>query len=164
MATKTLLMRSATDADISAIDQLLSRSYQKLLQQSYPPSLQVMAVPLISRANPTLVKSGTYFVTASPEGDLLGVGGWTRSVKGPGIADVRHLATDPDHTREGVARRTMNGIIDDARAAGAQRMECLATRNAVPFYVAMGFAVERQVTIGLRPGIDFPVTRMSRRV
>ncbi|MEM9344201.1 MAG: GNAT family N-acetyltransferase [Pseudomonadota bacterium] len=157
-------MRTATGADVPAIDRLLSRSYRKLLRVSYPPSLQVMAIPLISRANPKLITSGTYFVTESPEGQIVGVGGWTRSVKGLGIADVRHLATDPDHAREGVARRTMLGIIDDAKVAGARVLESLATRNAVPFYEAMGFGVERDVTIGLRPGIDFPVVRMSRRI
>lgn len=162
MATQTLTLRKSTSIDISAIDALLSRSYRKLLKGSYPPSLQVTAIPLISRANPSLIISGTYFVTEDTDNLILGVGGWTRSIRGPGIADVRHLATDPDYTRSGVARRTMGGIIENAKAAGARQLDCLATRNAVSFYEAMGFEINRNVTISLRPGIDFPVVRMSR--
>ena len=39
-------------------------------------------------------------------------------------------------------------------------MECWATRNAVPFYVAMGFSEEGPMEVPLQPGITFPAIYM----
>ncbi len=162
MATQVISLRTATEADIGPVDRLLSQSYTKLLKSDYPPSVQVTAIPLISRANPALVASGTYYVAESETGEILGAGGWTRSIKGPAVADVRHLVTHHRHLRRGIARRVLLGVFSEARLAGARRLDCLATRTAVPFYESMGFSVDAKVTIGLRPGIDFPAVRMLR--
>ncbi|MEM0947440.1 MAG: GNAT family N-acetyltransferase [Pseudomonadota bacterium] len=162
MTAPVITLRIATDADTGALDRLLSQSYTKLLKSSYPPSVQVLALPIISRANPTLLSSGTYYVAEDGDGNILGAGGWTRSIKGPAIADIRHVVTHHRHLRRGIARLVMMGVFSEARVAGITRLDCLATRTAVPFYEAMGFDVEANVTVGLRPGIDFPAIRMVR--
>ena len=162
MRTQVITIRPADASDCSAVDRMLSQSYTKLLKASYPPSVQVTAIPIISRANPSLITSGTYYVAVGADDELLGAGGWTRSIKGRGIADVRHVVTHHAHLRQGVARRLMMGIFSEARLAGITRMDCLATRTAVPFYEAMGFEVDGPVQISLRPGIDFPAIRMAR--
>jgi GNAT superfamily N-acetyltransferase len=164
MAYDAITLRPAIEADLRSLDRMLSTSYTMLLKADYPPSIQVTAVPIISRVNPGLVMSGTYYVAETQDGALVGAGGWTRSVKGPGIADVRHIVTDLHHLRRGVARRLMMGIFAEARAAGISRLECLATRSAVPFYRALGFEGETEVLVGLRPGIEFPAVRMRRSI
>lgn len=162
MEAQVVTLRTSTAADVSAIDRLLSDSYTRLLKSDYPPSVQVTAVPIISRANPSLVSSGTYFVAVTPEDEIIGGGGWSRSIKSADIADVRHIVTDHRHLRRGIARRIMMGIISEARRAGIARLDCLATRTARPFYEAMGFDNFGEITVGLRPGIDFPTIRMQR--
>ena len=163
--TPTLSLRHASPADLSAVDALLSRSYPRLLAADYPPSTLVLAVPRIMRARPELLAAGTYFLAEDPEGRVLAAGGWTRAAPSrmPGLEDtghVRHVATDPGVVRRGVGRALMSRVMQDARGAGMQWLDCLSTRTAVPFYTALGFKPLHVVEVTLAPGIVFPVLRM----
>ena len=162
MGSEVISVRTATAADISPVDTLLAQSYARLLKGSYPPSVMVTAVPLISRANPFLISSGTYYVACDEAGAILGAGGWSRSSRGRKVADVRHLVTHHQHLRKGVARQIMESVIAEARRAGITQMESLSTRVAVPFYAAMGFDTRMEVDVELRPGIVFPAVRMLK--
>ena len=77
-------------------------------------------------------------------------------------ANVRHLVTDADHVRRGVARAILDHSIKAAKAAGAIWMHCLATRTAVPFYQAANFDVMGDMHVALAPGVDFPAIAMRR--
>lgn len=166
----TLTLRLATSLDLGAVDALLARCYPRLLAADYAPSVRVTALPIIARAQPLLLASGRYWLALGDDGRLLGAGGWSLGAPratGPGprsplTAHVRHVATDPDALRRGVGRTILMRCIDGARAAGAQRMECLSTRMAVPFYAALGFRGAEEVTVPLAPGIAFPAVRMGR--
>jgi GNAT superfamily N-acetyltransferase len=164
----TLKLRVATRADITAVDALLARAYPRLLRADYAPSVMVMALPLISRAKPALVTCGTYFVVEQA-GVIVGAGGWTMAHPGggrttAGAGNIRHVVTDDRQVRRGVGRALMEHIVATARTAGMQRLDCLSTLTAVPFYQAMGFARQGPVTISLAPGIDFPAIAMVREV
>ena len=124
--------------------------------------MQVTAVPLISRVNPALVSSGTYYVAEARDGGILGAGGWTRSIKGKDVADIRHFVTHHASLRRGIARRLMMGVFSEARLVGITQLNCLSTRTAVPFYRSLGFDTGSEVSIGLRPGIEFPAVKMTR--
>ncbi|SLN22866.1 GNAT family N-acetyltransferase [Pseudooctadecabacter jejudonensis] len=159
-------IRPTTSKDIGQVDTLLARSYPRLLKGDYPASILVMALPLISRAQPDLITSGTYY-GVEHAGRLLGAGGWTVAAPGGGavtrgVGHIRHVATDPDTTRQGVGRALMDHILATAQAQGLRRMMCLSTRTAEPFYTAMGFETGTKVTVPLGPGIDFPAVEMSR--
>ncbi len=162
MRTGSITLRSATGRDVKAVDDLLARSYPRLLKADYPPSVFVTAVPVISRANPALVTSGTYYVAESSDGDLIGAGGWSPAPRTRDAAQVRHLVVDWRHQREGIGRRLMMGIFSEARLQGVRRLEAQATRTAVRFYEAMGFDNLGETVVPLRPGIDFPVVLMRR--
>jgi GNAT superfamily N-acetyltransferase len=160
---RTLLsVRTAARADLGAIDALLARSFPRLLKDDYPPSVRVLAVPRFSCVNPRLVASGRYYVAVTGEGRVIGAGGW--SWRGGPAAEVRHLATDPDHLRLGVGRAILSRVFEAAAGAGARRLDCLATRTAVPFYAAMGFRPLGPVVVPLAPGISFPAERMLREL
>ena len=160
-----LTIRPAEMSDIPAIDMMLQRSYPRLLKADYPASVLVTAVPLISKAQPRLVASGTYYV-AEDAGEILGAGGWTGS--GPqgeaaqGLGHIRHFGTDPSAVRRGVGKAIMARTIQEARQAGLTALACYSTRTAEPFYRAMGFVSKKAVEIALRPGIVFPAIAMSR--
>lgn len=159
---QTLTLRVAGRRDLAAIDALMARSFPRLLKEDYPPSVRVLAVPLISRANPLLVASGRYYLVATAEGAVVGAGGW--SATGGTAAHVRHLATDPAHLRRGIARAILERVLAACAAEGVSRLDCLATRTAVPFYAAMGFKAIGPVDVPLAPGIVFPAERMLRAV
>lgn len=158
-------IRPARPADLPAVDALLALAYPVLLRPDYPPSVLVTALPLISRAKPELLASGTYHVVEHPEAGLIAAGGWTRAAPpgrrdDPAAGNVRHVVTHPDHLRHGHARRLIERSLNEARAAGCRRMDCLSTRTAVPFYAALGFEVLGPADVQLRPGITFPSVRM----
>ena len=165
----TLTVRTATLADQGAVDALLARSYPALLKADYAPSVLVTAVPLISRAQPRLLASGTYYVVTDEAGAILGAGGWTEAApaggaRQGGIGHVRHVVTDHRRTRQGIGRALMGHVLRTAAAAGVRRMECLSTLTAVPFYAAMGFRILGPTTVPLRAGIAFPAVAMARDV
>ena len=154
-------IRSSTMADLAAVDALLARTYPKLLKADYPPSVLVTALPIISRAQPTLLSCGTYYVVEE-DGAILGAGGWTPDKADPSLGHIRHVVTDDRALRRGVGRMIMEYGFAAARTAGVERMECWATRTAVPFYTAVGFEEVGPIDVTLAGGISFPSVRMSR--
>lgn len=166
MTKDTLTLRTAQPSDLGALDRLFGQSYPALLAADYPPSVLVTAVPLISKAQPALLASGSFFVVCEGE-DILGAGGWTMQAPGGkpgarGTGHIRHVVTDHRRTREGIGRRLMEHTILHAHACGMRQLHCQSTRTAVPFYAAMGFVVQAEIDIPLRPGIHFPAVFMSR--
>ena len=165
---ETITVRPARPSDLAAVDALFARSFSPLVKGDYPPSVVVTALPLLSRANPGLLASGTYHVAEDLDGAILGAGGWIAS--GPtggrraGVGHVRHVVTDHRRTRQGIGTGIMTRAMAQARGAGMRVMECLSTRTAVPFYAALGFQVVGPVEVSLRPGIAFPAVRMIRRL
>lgn len=162
-------IRRTTPSDLGAVDALLARSYPVLLKSDYPPSVLVMALPLIARARPELVASGTYFLAETDDARVVAAGGWTFAAptdgqKQSGLAHIRHVVTDPTMTRRGIARCLLTRVMADAAASGVTEFDCLSTRTAVPFYASMGFEPLNLVDVPLRPGIHFPAVRMRRSV
>ncbi len=161
-----LTLRTATPADLAAVDALLAYSYPRLLAADYPPSVLVTALPLISRARPELLASGTYWVAVDAEGDVVGAGGWTPGAPedgsaAAGLGHVRHVVTRAGLVRRGIGRALMERAMDQALDRGIRRLNCLSTRTAVPFYAALGFSRLGAVDVALRPGIVFPAVRME---
>ena len=159
-------LRMATKQDIAAVDALLARAYPRLLKADYPPSTLVMALPLISRAQPELVTCGSYYLVEEDD-VLLGAGGWTATAPGSGrvtrgVGHIRHVVTDDRATRRGVGRALMDHICTAARQNGLRRLECLSTLTAEPFYQAMGFESCSRVDVALGPAIAFPAIQMER--
>ncbi len=167
MTQQSITLRTATTADIAGIDTLLARAYPRLLKADYPPSLLVMAIPRIARAQPGLIASGTYHVATDEDGAILAAGGWTRAAPGggghtPGTGHIRHVVTDDRQTRRGLGRALLTRVIEEATEHGMTRLDCYSTLTAVPFYHALGFGRDRPITIALGPGIDFPAVAMTR--
>ena len=80
----TITLRLATPADLAAVDALLARAYPRLLAADYPPSVLVIAVPLIARARPELLASGRYWLACDSAGTVLAAGGWSRGAPSDG--------------------------------------------------------------------------------
>lgn len=166
MTHSTLTLRAAEATDLDALDALFGRSYPALLKSDYPPSVLVTAVPLISRAQPALIATGTFFVICNDDA-IVGAGGWTMQAPGGkpgtrGIGHIRHVVTDHTRTREGIGRKLMEHIALHAHASGMTQLHCQSTRTAVPFYEAMGFVQRAEMDIPLRPGISFPAIFMVK--
>ncbi len=162
-----LSIRIATPEDAPAVDALLKRSYGRLLREDYPAEILIAALPLMTRSNPRLLASGTYFAVEDETGQLIGAGGWTPWAPGnmadtPGLGHIRHVATDDRAVRRGVGRMILQRCIDEAKAAGLERLEALSTLTAASFYEAMGFEDIEPVAVAMGPDVLFPSIRMLR--
>ena len=162
-----IVIRTTNAGDVPAIDALLGASYPVLLKPDYAPSVLVTALPLISRAQPALLRCGSYFVAMDGDGQALAAGGWTHGAPQGGVGPrdvghIRHVVTHPKATRRGLARAILQRSFATAKRAGIRWMMCQSTRTAEPFYTAMGFQRRGEIEIMLRPGIGFPAVEMIR--
>ena len=157
----TITIRKSRSSDLAAADALFARSYPALLKKDYPPSVLVLALPIISRAQPKLLTSGTYFVAEREDGRLVAAGGWTRGQRRDS-AQIRHVVTDQDFTRLGIGSALMEHVFSTARTSGVRYLQCQSTRTAVPFYSACGFRALGPIEVSLAPGIGFPAVAMER--
>jgi GNAT superfamily N-acetyltransferase len=152
----TLRVTIPDDAD--AISALLEASYTAAFAGHYENHVLAAALPLMTRANPRLLASGTYHVAETGDGVPIGCGGWTIDRPGtaevvPGLAHVRHFGTHPDWARCGVGRALFGRCADEAKARGIGRLECYSSLVAENFYRALGFTVVERKDIELRAGI-----------
>lgn len=164
-------LRVATSDDHDAVAELLRACYPILMANAYEPALLAKALPLITQANPDLLRSGTYYLVTSEDGRLGGAGGWTLARPGDGmlqsrLAHLRHFACHPDYLRCGVGGRILRRCIGEARAAGVQEMQCFSSLNAEAFYAAHGFTRVRpiDVDLGTDEAVLFPGVLMRREI
>lgn len=160
-------IRPATPGDREAVAALLRVSYGTLLSDAYEPEVLERALPFLTRPNLDLLACGTYYIAEFSGLGPCGCGGWTFTRPGDpqapldvAVGHVRHFATHPEAARQGVGRCLMATCLETARAAGVRRLECVSTRQAVPFYRAMGFRVVAPVPVRLGEDVVLPGTAM----
>lgn len=154
-------VRVASTADIEAIESVLADSYCALFPQTYSDDTLQAALPLITRANRTLIESGNYYVAELTDVEIVGCGGWSHERPGtkqtePKLAHVRHFAIRPHCIRRGIGRAIFQRIARDTSLAGIHTLECYASLNSVPFYSALGFQFERLIEVELGHGVLMP--------
>jgi N-acetylglutamate synthase-like GNAT family acetyltransferase len=165
--SSTYAIRVARDSDSDAVSGLLVASYSNLLTSRYDSETVGRALPFMTRSNPTLLASGTYYVAETAPGLLVGCGGWTMARPGSGEiidgeAHVRHFATHPECVGQGIGTSLLGRCFSDARSCGIRRLHCFATLNAELFYRASGFETVGPINVPMGPSLTFPSVLMSR--
>lgn len=160
-------VRVATPEDRPAVRDLLAASFPVLMRPSYSAAMLADVLPLMTRANPALLASGTYYVAETVDGEIVGCGGWTREHPGtgviePGLGHIRHFATHPDWTKRGIGRAIYDRCEEDARASGIRRFQCYSSLNAEAFYAAVGFKAVKRIDVPMREGLKLPAVLMER--
>jgi N-acetylglutamate synthase-like GNAT family acetyltransferase len=166
LSARTYLIRAANPTDAEAVSALLVASYSRLLTARYDSDLLARALPYFAKANPTLLACATYYVAEREPGNLVGCGGWTAAKPGSGeIADgeahIRHFATHPEWTRQGIGSALLARCISDARSLGIRKLHSFSTLNAERFYRAAGFETVGPIDVQLGPSMTFPAVLMS---
>lgn len=160
-----ICIRPARPSDFDAVDNLFRRAYPALLRADYDTKTLADVLPIISRANPRLLATGTFYL-AFRDNELVGAGGWSwigpHGAVGPRhMAHIRHVVTHHDHQRSGIGRRLLGHCIDEAAGAGARILNCQSTLTAEPFYAALGFRRIADIDVFLCPGVSFPAVHMQ---
>ncbi len=162
---RRMQLRTAKLSDATAVTTLLERAYPTLMAASYDAAVLVLALPSMTKSNPILLASETYYVVED-NGRLVGCGGWTPGKPGtgeaePGVAHLRHFASDPDQARQGIGRLIYNQCATDANDRGATRFQVFAALNAESFYERLGLRRIRVINLAMGPGITFPTILME---
>ena len=162
-------VRVAAPQDAEGVSAVLEQSYPILMKSSYDDSVLASALKYMTKANPTLLGSGSYFVAESEEGCVVGCGGWTVARPGDGkvqsqVGHVRHFGTHPNWTRRGIGKAIYRACEVSARAAGITRLECYSSLNAEMFYSALGFDRLRRIDIEIGDRVSFPGILMRRAI
>jgi GNAT superfamily N-acetyltransferase len=157
-------IRVAGPADSDAVSALLVASYSSLLAASYDGATLGRALPFMTRANPTLLASGTYYLAEGELGHLVGCGGWTAARPGSGEviageAHIRHFATHPAWVRRGVGASLLARCVSDARLLGMRKLNCFSSLNAERFYRALGFDTVGPIDVPMGPSLTSPTVR-----
>lgn len=163
------LTRVATPDDAARLDDLLADAYSTLMKPVYRGLLSEAALTLMTKANPALLASGTFYVAEARDSLLVGCGGWTFERPGDGkvengVGHVRHFATRPDWAGKGVGRAIYQLCETNARAAGLTDLECFSSLNAERFYSSLGFERVRELDVELTSGVTVRGIFMRRPI
>lgn len=153
-------IRAASSDDAEEVTALLQVAYPRLMAASYTPE-QLRALEVMTQANPKLLQSGTFYVVQNEQGRVVACGGWTCERPGnggveEGLAHIRHFATHPDFTRQGLGRMTFEQCQNAASAIGIAEFECYASLNAELFYRSLGFVAVKPIDVPMPNGVLFP--------
>ena len=154
--------------DAAVIDCVLRASYPALLAPAYEPELLARALPLMTRVNPRLLETGTYYL-AMVGGQAVGCGGWSFKAPGrrnvePGVGHIRHFATAAGWTRIGVGRKLYDRCEAAARETGVREFHCFSSLNGEAFYARLGFLSVRRIDVPMGPDLRFPSVHMRREI
>ena len=148
---------------------VLAASYSTLLASHYEKALLDRALPFMTKANPKLLASGTFYVAQSHNDEIVACGGWTPEHPETGDvlkeeAHIRHFATHPDWARMGVARSIMERCCIDANAQGISKLLCYSTLVAESFYRAFGFKSIAWLDVLMGSKVPFKTVMMQREL
>ena len=169
--------RLATQADMPALQELMTASIRELLPQFLPPE-KVEASFAVMGVDSQLIEDGTYFIVEE-EGVIAGCGGWSRRATLFGHnhtagrdsrlldpasepARVRAMYTAPAFVRRGVGRRILELCEAAARTEGFTKAELGATVGGEPLYRACGYVEIERMEVPTPDGVTVPITRMGK--
>ena len=166
---KRWIVRPTALEDEEAINVLLKSSFETLLQPHYNGDVLKTALPLITKTRKELLTCGTWYVAEDPaDRSIVGCGGWTPEnppKAKDGLPHLRHFATDPKVTRQGVARAIWGRIWQDVRSkmGPCTSLEVFSTLTAKAFYESLGFVEVDTLELPLADDCLFPCILMRRK-
>jgi GNAT superfamily N-acetyltransferase len=174
-------LRTATPADIPALQKLIEASGVKLSAGFYTPEQAHALTHEVFGVDTQLIEEGTYF--AVEDGTrIVACGGWSKRSTPYGgdkhkaapdrlldpateAAKIRAFFVDPGLARQGLGSMLMQHCTEHALAAGFTALELTATMPGVPLYRAHGFVPVHDLSLALGGGkVPVPLTLMRKTI
>jgi GNAT superfamily N-acetyltransferase len=172
------VIRTATWADVAALQDLIGESVMRLQAEDYNEAQRMGALGSIFGVDPALIEDGTYLV-AEWEGRIVACGGWSQrgtpfgSDRSPARDDrvldpahdaarIRALFVHPDFARRGLGTAILGACERAAAAAGFKRLELTATLTGMRLFRVHGFIPAEELTLRLGNGETLGVIRMAK--
>ncbi len=145
-----MIIRPVTDADEKNFQEIMKISIQGICAQAYGAAT---TAAWVSEDNPAFhFKIPQFAFVVEEDGEIIAVGGWSltdkvdlhpigdRIIENPTHARINAVYIKPGCEGGGIGRRMMAHLESDIRARTKVRDVYLwSTKNAIPFYLAMGF-------------------------
>jgi GNAT superfamily N-acetyltransferase len=177
-------VRTATAADIPAMEALIRRSGLGLADGFYTPAQAQAVTDHVFGVDTQLVEDATYFVVEEDD-KMVACGGWSKRstlfgadrmkldadpLLDPTVdpARIRAFFVEPSAARRGYGRLLLTYCTEAAAAGGFTTLDLAATMPGVPLYLACGFTELERFEVTL-PGpaqapIQVPLTRMRKAI
>jgi GNAT superfamily N-acetyltransferase len=181
MSEPAFTIRTATTADIPALEALIEQSVRQLQRDDYPQSQIDSSIGSAFGIDRQLLADRTYFVAtlAHDPSQIVACGGWSyrRTLCGsdaltdrdnssldPAIdyAKIRAIFVHPDFARRGLGSLILAHCEAAAQAAGFRRFEMGSTLTGVPLYTLKGYIERERLSLPLPNGERLAVIRMNK--
>jgi GNAT superfamily N-acetyltransferase len=175
------LIRTATVADIPALNELIEASVRQLQKDDYTPEQIDGAVGHTLSLDTQLIADATYFIAEAVSGQphLAGCGGWSNrrtlcgadgavnremSLLDPATdaAKIRAIYVHPAWARRGLGSLILAHCEAAAQLAGYRHLEMGSTLTGVPLYSLKGYRECETFHLPLPNGASLPVVRMIK--
>jgi N-acetylglutamate synthase-like GNAT family acetyltransferase len=175
------LLRTATVADIPALNELIEASVRHLQKDDYTPEQIDGAVGHTLSLDTQLIADQTYFIAEATSGQprLAGCGGWSKrktlcggdsagnremSLLDPATdaAKIRGIYVHPEWARRGLGSLILAHCEAAAARAGFRHLEMGSTLTGVPLYSLRGYRECEIFHLPLPNGASLPVVRMVK--
>jgi GNAT superfamily N-acetyltransferase len=173
-------LRTASDADLPALTDLIDQSVRGLSTAFYTPAQIESGLRYVFGPDTQLITDGTYYVVEDGQA-LIAAGGWSKrrtmyggdqmkSGEDPLLdpatepARIRAFFVHPEWARQGLGRTLFEACRAAAEAAGFRSLELVATLPGEPLYTALGFIVVERLTPILPDGVKLPIVHMRRPI
>lgn len=171
-------LRKATLDDRAAIQQLIAESARGLSRADYTDQQIETAIATVFGFDSELIRDNTYFVAESA-GEMAGCGGWSKRMTLFGgdqypdrdsreldpnsePARIRAFFVHPQFARQGIGRAILNACESEAKAAGFQSIELMATLPGVKLYQACGYVGGNQFLCPLTNEVTLELVPMRK--
>ncbi|MEL4896225.1 GNAT family N-acetyltransferase [Crocosphaera sp. Alani8] len=160
-------IRIASVDDQEGVTKLLKASYPILMKSRYPEKHLSGILPLITKANASLLSSGTFYVAENKDKRIIGCGGWTKEKPSSreietGLGHIRHFASHPQWIRRTIGRKIYERCEKEAKMSQIKCFECFSSLNAEGFYRALGFKSVKNIEIILKEYCQIEAVLMRR--
>jgi N-acetylglutamate synthase-like GNAT family acetyltransferase len=173
-----LKIRVAAMTDFAALNELIRTSAWVLLKDYYTAEQIEAALGTAWGVDTQLIRDGTFYVVED-EGRIVGCGGWSgrKTLFGadagpgrePGLLDpasdparIRAFFVAPDFARRGIGRMLLAHCEAQARIAGFQSAELVATLGGEVLYSRHGYSVLERREYPLNEGLTICFVRMRK--
>lgn len=162
MTRDTVTLRPATPADAGAMVRLHRAAVQAVADADYPAAVREAwsPVPTPEREAWLVGRITDPAIVCRVAVDAGHVVGFVFASVAP--AKVHALYVHPAHGGRGIGRTLLAAAEAQARAQGATSIELMASRNAVGFYRACGYARLGDATQALADGTVMDAVHMQR--
>jgi GNAT superfamily N-acetyltransferase len=182
-APPAFTVRTATTADIPALEALIEQSVRQLQRDDYSPSQINSSIGSAFGIDRQLLADETYFVAtpADNPSKIVACGGWSyrrtlcgsdrladrdNSSLNPAVdfAKIRAIFVHPEWARRGLGSLILAHCEQAAQAAGFRRFEMGSTLTGVPLYTLKGYVERERLSLPLPNGEHLAVVRMNKSI